>query len=57
MFYICEIWSATSREECRLWVLENKFMRKVKTEEVTWGWGTLHNEVLPKLYLLFTKYY
>jgi hypothetical protein len=36
--YECETWSLISREECRLWVFENRVLRRIfgpKRDEVT----------------------
>jgi len=44
--YGCETWSFTLREEHRLWVVENRVLRKIsgpKSEEVT-GQRRLHKE-------------
>ena len=44
--YGCETWSLTFREECRLWVFENRVLRRVfgpKRDEVTGEWRKLHN--------------
>jgi len=41
------------REEHRLWLFENRVMRKIfdpKTDEVTGDWRRLHNEELYDLY-------
>ena len=48
VFYGCETWSLTLREECRLRVFENRVLRKVfgpKRDEVTGEWRKLHNEL------------
>jgi hypothetical protein len=50
--YGCETWFPTLREEHRLRVFENRVLREVfgpKGDEVTGGWGKLHNEELRKL--------
>ena len=55
VFYGCEIWSLTLREERRLRVFENRVLRNVfgpKRDEVTWEWRKLHNEELNDLYSL-----
>jgi hypothetical protein len=44
VLYGCGTWSLTLREEHRLKVFENR------TDEVTGGWGELHNEELRDLY-------
>jgi hypothetical protein len=53
VLYGCETWSLTLRDEHRLRVIENRGLRRVfgqKRDEVTGGWGKLHNEELRKLY-------
>jgi hypothetical protein len=48
--------SLTLREEHRLRVLENRVLRRIfgpKRDEVTGGWGRLHNEKLNDLYSFF----
>jgi hypothetical protein len=53
VLYGCESWSLTLREECRLWVLENRVLRRIfgpKRDEVTGEWRRLHNEELYALY-------
>jgi hypothetical protein len=53
IFYGCETWSLTLREEHRLRVFENKVLRRVfgpKRDEVSGGWRKLHNEELHDLY-------
>jgi hypothetical protein len=53
VFYGCESWSLTLREECRLRVLENKVLRRIfgpKRDEVTGEWRRLHNKELYALY-------
>jgi hypothetical protein len=55
VFYGCETWSLTLREEHRLRVFENRVLRKVfgsKRDEVTGEWRKLHNEELNDLYSL-----
>jgi hypothetical protein len=52
-FYGCENWSLTLREERRLWVFENRVLRRIfgsKRDEVTGEWRKLHNEELHDLY-------
>jgi hypothetical protein len=47
--------SLTLREEHRLRVLENRALRSIfgpKRDEVTGGWGKLHNEALRNLNFL-----
>jgi hypothetical protein len=49
VLYGCEAWSLTMREERRLWVFENRVLRRVfgpKRDEVTGEWRKLHNEKL-----------
>jgi hypothetical protein len=48
--YVCEIWYLTLREEHRLRMFESRVLRRIfesKRDEVTGGWGKLHNEELP----------
>ena len=55
VFYGCEAWSLTLREERRLRVFENRVLRKVfgpKRDEVTGEWRKLRNEELNDLYSL-----
>jgi hypothetical protein len=55
VLYGCETWSLTLREERRLWVFENRVLRRVfgpKKDEVTAEWRKLHNEELNDLYSL-----
>ena len=52
VLYGCETWSLTLREECRLRVFENRFLRQTfgpKSEE-NGEWRKLHNEELLSLY-------
>ena len=52
VLYGCETWSLTLREECRLWVFENRVLRRVfgpKRDKVTGEWRKLHNEELPNI--------
>jgi sorting nexin-29 len=49
----CENWSLILKEERRLWVYENKVLRRIfvsKRVEVTGEWGKLYNEELNDLY-------
>jgi len=49
----CEIWSLTLREELRLWVFENRVLRRIfgpKTDKVTGGAEKLQNEELNDVY-------
>jgi hypothetical protein len=52
VFYGCESWSLTLREEHRLRVFENRVLRRIfgpKRDEVTGEWRELHSEELHKL--------
>ena len=54
IFYGCETWSLTLREEHRLRLCENRVLRRIfrpKRDEVTGEWRELHNEELNDLYL------
>ena len=49
----CETWSLTLREERRLWLFDNRVLRRIfgpKRDEVTGEWSKLHNEELNDLY-------
>jgi hypothetical protein len=53
VLYECETWSLTLREEHRLWVFENRVLRRIfgpKRDEVTGEWRKLHKEKLHNLY-------
>jgi hypothetical protein len=53
VLYGCETWSLTGREEHRMWVFENRVLRRIfgpKRDEVTGKWRKLHNEELHHLY-------
>jgi len=53
VWYECETWSLTMREECRLRVFENRVLRRMfgsKRDEVTRKWRELQNEELNDLY-------
>jgi len=53
VLYGCETWSLTLREEHRLWVFENRVLRRIfgpKRDEVTGEWRKIHNEQLNVLY-------
>ena len=55
VLYGCETWSLTLREELRLWVFENRVLRRVfgpKRDEVTGEWRKLYKEELRDLYTL-----
>jgi hypothetical protein len=48
-----EIWSLIVREEHRLWIFDNRVIRRTfgpKKEKVAGGWRRLHNEELHNLY-------
>ena len=50
---MCETWSLTLREECRLRVFENRVLRRIfgpKRDEVTGKWRKLGNEDPNDLY-------
>jgi hypothetical protein len=49
VLYGCETWSVTLREQHRLWVFENRVLRKIfgpKRDDVTGEWRKLHSEEL-----------
>ena len=49
VLYGCETWSLTLKKERRLWVFENRVLRRIfgpKRDEVTREWRKLHNEEL-----------
>jgi hypothetical protein len=53
VLYGCETWSLTLREGHRLWVFENRVLRRIfgpKWEEITEEWRKLHNGELHNLY-------
>jgi hypothetical protein len=53
ILYGCETWSFTLREEHRLRVFENRFLRRIfgsKRDEVTGEWRKFHSEELHNLY-------
>jgi hypothetical protein len=53
VFYGCETWSLTLREENTLKVFDNRVLRRIfglKKEEVTGEWRKLHNVELRILY-------
>jgi hypothetical protein len=53
LLYGCETWSLTLREEHRLWVFEDRVLRRIfgpKRDEVTGEWRKLHNKELHELY-------
>jgi len=56
VLYGCETWSLTLREERRLSVFENRWLRRIfgpKRDEVTGEWRKLSNEELNDLYSSF----
>ena len=53
VFYGCETWSLTLKEERRLGVFENRGLRRIfgpKRDEITGEWRKLHEEELVHLY-------
>jgi len=53
VWYGCEAWSLTLREEHRLRVLENRVLRRIfgcKRDQVKGEWRKLHTEDLNDLY-------
>jgi hypothetical protein len=54
VLYWCETWSLTLWEEHRPKVFEDRMLRRKdrRGNEITGGWGKLHNEGLHKLYCL-----
>ena len=53
LLYGCETWSLTFREEHRLWVFENRVLRRIsgpRRGEVTGVWRKWHNEEVNDLY-------
>jgi hypothetical protein len=53
VLYGWETWCPALREKHRLRVFENRVLRRIfgpKRDEVTGGWGKLHNEELHNLY-------
>jgi hypothetical protein len=49
VLYGCGAWSLTMREERRLWVCENRVLRRLygpKRDDITGEWRKLHNEEL-----------
>jgi hypothetical protein len=53
VLYGCETWSITFREEHRLWVFENRVLRRMsgpKRDEVMEEWRKLHSGELHNLY-------
>jgi hypothetical protein len=57
VFYACETWSLTLREERRLRLFENRVLKKIfgpGRDEVTGGLGKVHNEEFHNLYTLLS---
>jgi hypothetical protein len=53
VFYGCETWSLTLREESKLRMFENRVLKRIfghKRDEVTGEWRKLHNKELNDLY-------
>jgi len=53
VLYRCETWSLTLRKGRRLWMFENRVLRRIfgpKRDEVTGEWRKLHSEALNDLY-------
>jgi len=53
VLYGCETWSLTLREESKLWLFENRVLRRIlgpRRDKVTEEWRKLHNEELNDLY-------
>ena len=53
VLYGCETWLLMLREECRLWVFQNRALKRIfqpKRDDVTGEWRELHNEMLSNLY-------
>jgi hypothetical protein len=51
--YGCETWSLTFKKEHKLWVFENRVLRRIfglMRDEMTGEWRKLHNEELRDLY-------
>jgi hypothetical protein len=54
----CKTWPLTLREEHRLWVFENRVLRRIsgrKRDVVIGGWRKRHNEELHNLHSLPSK--
>jgi hypothetical protein len=54
VWYGCETWPLTLKEECRLGMSENRALRRLfapKREEMAGGWRRLHNEELHNFYI------
>jgi hypothetical protein len=55
VLYGCETWSLILRKKHKLWVFENRMLRRIfglKRDEVMGEWRKLHNKVLRDLYSL-----
>jgi hypothetical protein len=50
VLYGCETWSLTVREEHKLWVFENRVMRRIFGPKRDGVWRKLHKEELHNLY-------
>jgi hypothetical protein len=53
VLYGCETWSLILREEFRLWIFENRLLRRIfgpKKYDVTGEWRKLHKKELYALY-------
>jgi hypothetical protein len=53
ILYECETWYVTLRKERRLWVFENRILRRIfgsKFDKVTGEWRRLPNKELYDLY-------
>jgi len=53
VLYVCETWSLTLREECRLRVFKNRVLRRIsgpRGDVVNKEWRKLYNEELNVLY-------
>ena len=53
VLYRCDTWSFTLREEHKLWLFQNRVLRRIfgpKRDEVTGEWRKLHNKELNDLY-------
>ena len=46
----CDTWSLILREEHRLWVFENRVLRRIFRDRVTGEWRRLHIEELYDVY-------
>jgi hypothetical protein len=53
VLYGCETWSLNIKNEHRLWVFENRVLRRIfgpRRDEVTGDWRKLHSEELHNFY-------